>query len=453
MKKIEKRAIMCLLLGFVLILGVGVFTYRYIAHGDEWASYEGNLDVYARGDLSKGSLYDTNGQILMKNTSSGMEFNENSDVRKALMHVTGDKDNNITTGANRAFTDELIGYNLINGVYSLNNAGKDVTMTLDANVCAEAYRALDGRKGAIGVYNYETGEIICMVSSPTYDPQNPPSISANDKSGVYINRFTSSKFPPGSIFKLVTAAASIETLDDAYSFQVQCRGKEDYGHGDKVTDLATHGTVDLKKALEVSCNVYFGKLSEKLGGDTLEKYTKKAGLMDSLDINGIHTAAGTFEFPSSGVTLAWTGIGQNKDMINPCAMMVYMGAIANDGTAVLPTLIKPTTFLEKQKAKIPKFGKKTKSMIDSSTAQSLTEMMANNVENKYGSDMFPGLNVCAKSGTAEVGGNKRPNAWFTGFLDDPEHPYAFIVLVENGGHGAQVAGSVANKVLQSAVNR
>ena len=78
---------MCLLLGFVLILGVGVFTYRYIAHGDDWASYEGNLDVYARGDLSKGSLYDTNGQILMKNTSSGMEFNENADVRKALMHV------------------------------------------------------------------------------------------------------------------------------------------------------------------------------------------------------------------------------------------------------------------------------------------------------------------------------------------------------------------------------
>ena len=83
--------------------------------------------------------------------------------------------------------------------------------------------------------------------------------------------------------------------------------------------------------------------------------------MDSLDINGIHTAAGTFEFPSSGVTLAWTGIGQNKDMINPCAMMVYMGAIANDGTAVLPTLIQPNYLSsKKQKAKIPKFGKKNK---------------------------------------------------------------------------------------------
>ena len=74
------------------------------------------------------------------------------------------------------------------------------------------------------------------------------------------------------------------------------------------------------------------------------------------------------------------------------------------GPRILPTLIKPTTFLEKQKAKIPKFGK-NKSMIDSSTAQSLTEMMANNVENKYGSDMFPGLNVClpGNQGRAEVG--------------------------------------------------
>ena len=444
---------MCLLLGFVLILGVGIFSYRYVTQGDDWVSYEGNLDVYSRGDLAKGSLYDVNGQVLMKNTSSGMQFNDDSTIRKALMHVTGDKDNNISTGANRAFTDELIGYDLVNGIYSLNNSGKDVTLTLDADVCAEAYKALNGRKGAIGVYNYETGEIVCMVSSPTYDPENPPSISADDKSGVYINRFTSSKFAPGSIFKLVTAAASIETLDDAYSFQVTCDGSEDYGHGDKVTDLAAHGTVDLKKALAVSCNVYFGRLSEKLGGSTLEKYTEKTGLMDSLDIDGIDTAAGTFEFPSSGVTLAWTGIGQNKDMINPCSMMVYMGAIANNGTAVLPSLIKPTTFLQKQKAKIPKFGKKTKSMIESSTAQSLTELMANNVKSKYGSSMFPGLDICAKSGTAEVGGNKRPNAWFTGFLDDPDNPYAFIVLVENGGHGAQVAGSVANKVLQSIVNR
>ena len=218
MKKIEKRAIMCLLLAFVLLTGVGIFSYRYVAHGDDWASYEGNRDVYNEGDLSKGKLYDTNGTLLMQNTPDGMIFNDDASVRTALMHITGDKDNNISTGANRAFTDELIGYNLINGVYSLNNAGKDVSLTLDANICATAYEALAGRSGTVGVYNYKTGEILCMVSSPTYDPVDPPS---EPEDGVYINRFTSATFVPGSIFKLVTAAAAIENLDDAYTWEMR----------------------------------------------------------------------------------------------------------------------------------------------------------------------------------------------------------------------------------------
>lgn len=451
MKKIEKRAIMCLLLAFVLLTGVCIFSYRYFTEGDTWASYEGNQDVYTEGDLSKGTLYDTNGQLLMQNTTDGMKFNEDSSIRTALMHITGDKDNNIATGANRAFTDELIGYDFINGVYSLNNAGEDVSLTLDANVCATAYEALDGRKGTVGVYNYETGQIICMVSSPTYDPENPPEISADDDSGVYINRFTSGTFVPGSIFKLLTAAAAIENLDDAYSYQINCTGSVDYGHGDKVTDMSVHGNVDLKKALEVSCNCYFGQLSEKLGGGLIEKYTEKTGLTESLDINGIKTAEGTFSYPEGGVSLAWTGIGQWHDMINPCSMMVYMGAIANEGTAVIPTIVKPTSFWDELMGRVPKIGIKTKSMIEPETAYSLTEMMANNVENHYGSDMFPGLSICAKSGTAEVSG-RDPNAWFTGFLDDASNPYAFIVLVENGGYGADVAGSVANTVLQDIVN-
>ena len=231
MKKVERRAIMCLLLACVLLTGVGVFSYRYFAYGDDWASYEGNRDVYTNGDLSKGALYDTNGVLLMQNTENGMVFNDDPVVRRALMHITGDKDNNISTGANRAFTDEFIGYDFINGVYTLNNAGEDVTLTLDSGVCAAAYEALDGRSGTVGVYNYETGEIICMVSSPTYDPQDPPAISSDDTSGVYINRFTSGTFVPGSIFKLVTAAASIETLSDAYTWQIKCTGRVDYGHG------------------------------------------------------------------------------------------------------------------------------------------------------------------------------------------------------------------------------
>lgn len=447
MKKIEKRAIMCLLLAFVLLTGVGIFSYRYVAHGDDWASYEGNRDVYNEGDLSKGKLYDTNGTLLMQNTPDGMIFNDDASVRTALMHITGDKDNNISTGANRAFTDELIGYNLINGVYSLNNAGKDVSLTLDANICATAYEALAGRSGTVGVYNYKTGEILCMVSSPTYDPVDPPS---EPEDGVYINRFTSATFVPGSIFKLITAAAAIENLDDAYTWEINCTGSVSYGGEYAVTDVSAHGTVDLEKALEVSCNCYFGQLAEKLGPDLLEKYTEKAGLMTSYDIDGIKTTEGTFDFPDSGMNLAWTGIGQWEDMINPCSMMVYMGAIANGGEATHPNIVKPTTFMGKQ---IDKITTKTTNMIDSTTAASLTEMMANNVVSHYGSENFPGLSLCAKSGTAEVGDYKEPHAWFAGFLNDDSNPYAFIVLVENSGYGADVAGAVANTVMQAVVNR
>ena len=250
----------------------------------------------------------------------------------------------------------------------------------------------------------------------------------------------------------MTAAASIENLDDAYSWEVTCTGSHSYGGDYKVTDVSAHGTVNLEKALQVSCNVYFGQLSEKLGPGLMKEYTKKAGLMTSYDIDGIKTAKGSFDFPDGGMNLAWTGIGQWEDMVNPCGMMIYMGAIANGGDAVIPSIIKPTSFIDQQLAKLPMFGTQTKSMIDSTTAASLTSMMANNVENNYGSGNFPGLSICAKSGTAEVGGNKSPHAWFAGFLNDEANPYAFIVLVENGGYGADAAGSVANKVLQSIVN-
>lgn len=451
MKKIERRAIMCLMLALVLVIGVGVFCYRFVTQGDDWASYEGNRDVYAEGDLSKGAIYDINGQLLLQNTYDGPIYNESQTIRKALMHITGDPGNNISTGANRAFTDELIGYDLLNGVYTLNNAGEEITLTLDADICAAAYNALAGRNGTVGVYNYKTGEVICMVSTPTYDPENPPS---DPEEGVYINRFTSATFVPGSVFKLLTAAAAIETLDDAYTWEINCAGYVDYGHGDKVTDLATHGRVNLGKALEVSCNCYFGQLSEKLGGNTIEKYVHKTLLDKSIDINGIKTTPGTFDYPEGGVNLAWTGIGQYHDMVNPCSMMVFMGGIANDGKAVMPSIVSPKTIVGKKFSEFSKSELKMSSetIIDSATASSLTDMMANNVKETYGSDMFPGLNVCAKSGTAEVGGGKKPNAWFVGFLDDEENPYAFVVMVQNGGYGASTSGSIANKVLQEIVN-
>ena len=96
-------------------------------------------------------------------------------------------------------------------------------------------------------------------------------------------------------------------------------------------------------------------------------------------------------------------------------------------------------------------GTETYDIYSQETCQRLKEMMRNNVVTEYGQEQFGDLAVCAKSGTAEVGGGQEPHAWFAGFLDDPDHPLAFIVLVENGSAGARVAGSVAAQVLAAAV--
>ena len=144
-------------------------------------------------------------------------------------------------------------------------------------------------------------------------------------------------------------------------------------------------------------------------------------------------------------------MGQYNDLANPCALMVYMGAIGNGGKAAVPRLI-----LKTENAlglpSLPSLVKRTGRLIEADTAAALADLMARNVTEQYGADRFPNMDLCAKSGTAEVGGGQAPHAWFAGFLRNEDAPYAFVVLVENGGSGSDVAGSVAAKVLDAVVN-
>jgi len=454
MKKLDKRAYMCLALAAFLFIGVCFYIGKVMVYGSVWVSYPANQHIYTDGKISTGSVYDINGLLLMQNTASGVpSYSDDSTIRKALLHATGDKDGNISTGANKAFAGRLVGYNILTGTYSAKKAGRQLYLTLDAKVCAAAYKAMGRKSGTVGVYNYKTGQIICMVSTPTYDPAKPPTLSEDDTSGVYLNRLTSVSVVPGSIFKLVTSAAAIEEIPDLDNWTYTCTGELSLGTAktDRVTCPQVHGEVNFEEALAVSCNCGFANLSLILGSESIEKYTKKAGLTSSYNIDGINTAKGSFEYTDNQVGLAWTGIGQHKDLVNPCSMMVYMGAIANGGKAAVPRLIDSVKFSNGIPAGFF-FSRKTNVLIEAETAAKLESMMHNNVVETYGENNFPGLDLCAKSGTAEVGGGKAPNAWFTGFIRNEGYPYAFIVLVENGGSGSGTAGSVANKVLQEIVN-
>ena len=303
----------------------------------------------------------------------------------------------------------------------------------------------------MGVYNYQTGEILCMVSTPTFDPENPPDNVENDSryEGVYLNRFLSATYTPGSVFKLVTTAAAIEKIPDLESRTFTCDGSIEIG-GQTVTCPSAHGEMDIYDALSNSCNGVYAALAAELGGKTLWQYTKKAGLLDALSVSGISTAAGSFTAAADGsADLGWSGVGQYNDLVNPCAMMTYVGTIANGGTQVVPRLIRKEAAASGLPSGIYRAEKHSGAM-KSDTCELLTDMMRNNVVDHYGQSQFGDLAVCAKSGTAEVGSGQRPHSWFVGFIDDGAHPLAFVVVVENGGSGASVAGSIAAKVLNAA---
>ena len=445
MRKQEKRAVICLIMVVALIAGIGIFAYRFVKHGAEWATFYGNTQIYTDGAINRGTVTDRNGVELLRCTPDGFEYTGDYELRVSTVHAVGDPLGNVSTGAISIFRSQLIGYDLLNGTYDATANGKRIALTIDANANRAAYEALAGRTGTVGVYNWKTGEIVCMVSTPSFDPAYEEE-TIEDGEPIYFNSFLSGLITPGSTFKLVTSAAVIDKMNDRGSFTFDCDGINQIGDGEnsKLIDVRAHGEVDFREALAQSCNGAFGALTREVGAKAMREYTEKAGLTKPVDVNGIETAAGIFDFPDNDdVKLSWAGIGQADDMVNPCAMMVYMGAIANGGEAIQPTLIKSATFLKEITG-----GKSLGRYLDEDTANELRSMMKNNVVENYGEDNFWGLDMYAKSGTAESD-SYQPDAWFVGFTDNEDAPYAFVVWVKNGGFGASAAAPIATRVLNA----
>jgi peptidoglycan glycosyltransferase len=240
-------------------------------------------------------------------------------------------------------------------------------------------------------------------------------------------------------------------MPDLFDRVWNCAGTVEIGD-ETIVCSGTHGEQSIGDAFANSCNVAFAEIAQELGADTLKKYTEKAGLTASYSIDGLPTARSTFSWDGiSDGQLGWAGVGQSTDTVNPCSLMVYMGAIANGGKAAVPYLIKKTVS-SLGIPSLPHLTRKTGTLISSSAAKQLADMMADNVEKTYGTSRFPNMDLCAKSGTAEVGSDQTPHAWFAGFLRNEDAPYAFVVLVENGGGGSSVAGTVAGTVLDVIVN-
>ena len=427
MKKITRRAFSVLLLALLVIVGLTSYVLRYIDHGEDWALYFNRLN-----SGSSGELLDRNGIVLAAFSANENRYAEDALTRTANYHVTGDYWGRTGTGILSTYWNKMQGFSLLTG--TTRSTVGTTRLFIDAGLNNTAYAGLDGRPGCVLVTNYKTGELVCMVSTPAVDPADP---NAEPAPGAYINRALSSAFVPGSIFKLITAAAAIETLPNLAERRFYCEGSTFIG-GVEIHCSGEHYTQTFEQALANSCNVAFAKIATLVGQDKLVEYVRAFGFLDRHALGDIPTAAGSFPLDFVGdPELGWAGIGQSTDTVNPYAMLRYVSAIANGGILVEPTMV--NTGKEPVKSRF----------LSSDTAEKLKEMMAYNVSYAYDGDFrFTGLKLCAKTGTAELGGGLTSHAWFVGFLDDEEHPYAFVVLVENGGGGLSVASPIAERVLR-----
>ena len=446
MNKIKRRALIILALVAFLALGSAYFLIILETDGEDWAAFASNTHTHTNGILTSGQVRDRNGVLLLSTDEEGNRvYSDDYSIRMATLHAVGDPAGNIGGSATSIFERQLMGYNMVNGVYSFSGKGRDVYLTIDAELNKVAWNALGGRQGCVAVMDYTTGDLVVMVSSPGFEPNSPPDNVS------YLNRFLSGVYPPGSTFKILTAQAALENIENLDTFSYTCTGSAEYEDG-TITCQYAHGELTFYDALAVSCNCCFAALAQQLTGETLAEYADKAGLTEAdFDVNGYTPATGSFDIAAVGsMNLGWSGVGQYHDLVNPCSMLRYISAIANGGKAVEPTLLAKVTSTGGIPLWFDLFHNKDRIM-KSDIANELKEMMAYCVRENYGVESFPGLPVCAKSGTAEVESGAAPHAWFTGFLNSEEHPYAFIVLVENGGAGSSVAGSVANTVLQAVV--
>lgn len=446
MKKVSRRALLALVLAVVLAAGTLFFCVRYAFNAQDWVTFSGSPHVYTGSNLTGSRVYDRSGVQLL-DTTDGRVYHADSSVRAATVHLLGDRYGYISAPLLGSFAEQMIGYDKITGLDTAQTAAS-ARLTISAEVQSAALNALGSYHGSIGVYNYRTGEILCAVSSPSYDPDNIPDIAGDETGaydGVYLNRFFDAAYTPGSIFKLVTSAAALETLAQAQSRQYTCTGETIIG-GQRIICMGEHGTLDMTQALAHSCNVYYGSLAAELGGDAIQAFCDTLGLNGPFTCDGCTARSTVSLADADDGSVAWAGIGQYTDQITAVQFLRFMGIIAGGGEAAEPYLMQ----------KISRAGQSvydaqpvsTGRLLSNETAEQLGQMMRGAVVNQYGAWQFGSLSVAAKSGTAEreVG---PADAMFAGFVQNEEYPLAFVVFVERGGSGSQIAAPIAATVLDA----
>ena len=350
-------------------------------------------------------------------------------------------------------------------------SGATLELTINPKAQAAADQALGNQRGAVVALDPKTGAILAMVSHPQYDPSTLSSHNLNSVAAAWKslnadplhpadNRaIAGDLYPPGSTFKLITAAAALSS--GRFTEQSQIPGPATLALPQSTVNLPTDdglpcGPGDkttLTHALEISCNTSFGWLGLTLGGDALRAQAAKFGFGDSIGVPMRVTPS--VVPPLNAPQSAQAAIGQYDVRVTPMQMAMVSAGIANKGTVMKPYLVKDTrsSNLDLIDQTQPE---QLSQAISPAVAAALTRMMVTVVQSGTGTPaQIPGVQVAGKTGTAQhvKGGN--PHAWFTAFAPASDPQVAVAVVVEDGGnagseaYGGAVAGPIARAVIEA----
>jgi len=354
--------------------------------------------------------------------------------------------------------------------------GATVQVTINPKAQQAADQALGNQRGAVVALNPKTGEILALVSHPQY---NPNQLSAHDQNAVVkawqalnadptqplIDRaLAGNLYPPGSVFKIVTAAAALETgkvtdqtlipAPAVLDLPQTTVGLPNY---DK-QPCGPGGQTTLLHALEISCNTAMGYLGMQVGDQGLADQAAKFGFGTTLRVP---TRVEPSRFPT-GINQAQTAqsaIGQFDVRVTPMQVAMVSAAIANGGVAMRPYLVQRVLSADLQtidRATPERIGV----AVSPATASTLTSMLTSVVDNGTGQPAkIDGVQVAGKTGTAEQGNGKPPHAWFTSFAPAGDPKVAVAVVVEDGGNagneaaGGRLAGPIAKAVMEAVLSQ
>lgn len=350
------------------------------------------------------------------------------------------------------------------------SSGRDLKLTLDLDLQQTAAELLEGRVGAIVALDPRQGEVLAMVSAPSFNPNRFARRLRRDEWRELLdhphhplqNRAVQNTYPPGSVFKIVMALAGLERgLIDPVGTTAYCRGySKIYNNRYRCWKASGHGTVNLRAAIKGSCNVYFHQLGQKLGIDQIATYSRMFGLgrKTGIDLGGEKAglvpdsrwsleARGAPWYPGETISVA---TGQGPILLSPLQVAVVMATVANGGHIVRPHLVRTNG---------SPAGPRQPPLELAAEHLALVSDALWSVVNEPGGTgraaAISGLDIAGKTGTAQViaqeeqidnenlAPENRDHAWFASFAPAHDPRLVVVVFVEHGGAGSKAAAPLA----------